>query len=86
MSRRASAPGVLVALYDLVVWYTQRTARFPKSLLITLGDRHGGLGITEFAVHIRGPSQASKHWLQKLGRNLGQIWDTGAEWEESGSL
>lgn len=28
-----------MGLYDLVVWYTQRTERFPKSLRITLGDR-----------------------------------------------
>lgn len=32
-------PGVLVGFYDLVLWYTQRTERFPKSLRVTLGDR-----------------------------------------------
>lgn len=30
---------MLVGLYDLVVWYTERTERFPKSLRVTLGDR-----------------------------------------------
>ena len=40
-------PGVLVGLYDLVLWYTQRTERFPKSLRITLGDRIRCFGISD---------------------------------------
>ena len=48
-------PGVIVGLYDLVLWYTQRTERFPKSLRVTLGDRIDNklLDMLELAVRAR---------------------------------
>ena len=48
-------PGVVVGLYDLVLWYTQRTERFPKSLRVTLGDRIDNklLDMLELAVRAR---------------------------------
>jgi len=45
----------VVGLYDLVLWYTQRTERFPRSLRVTLGDRIDNklLDMLELAVRAR---------------------------------
>ncbi len=58
-------PGVLVGLYDLVLWYSQRTERFPKSLRITLGDRIDNkcLDMLELAVRARYARDARKYLL-----------------------
>ncbi len=32
-------PKVVICLYDLTLWYLQRTNRFPKNYRITLGDK-----------------------------------------------
>jgi len=64
-------PGVLVGLYDLVLWYTQRTERFPKSLRVTLGDRIDRklLDMLELAVRARYARDPRKY-LQLLNTEL----------------
>lgn len=64
-------PGVLVGLYDLVLWYTQRTERFPRSLRITLGDRIDNklLDMLELAVRARYARDPRKH-LASLNMEL----------------
>lgn len=64
-------PGVLVGLYDLVLWYTQRTERFPKSLRVTLGDRIDCklLDMLELAVRAR-YAREPRRILQSLNTEL----------------
>lgn len=55
----------MVGLYDLVLWYSQRTERFPKSLRVTLGDRIDNklLDMLELAVRARYTRDPRKYLL-----------------------
>lgn len=60
-----------MGLYDLVLWYTQRTERFPKSLRVTLGDRIDCklLDMLELAVRAR-YAREPRRILQSLNTEL----------------
>ena len=81
----AAEPRVLVCLYDLTLWYLQRTNRYPKNWRVTLGDAVDRLLLDMLATaqqarvtpgkagHLSALSEKleSLRMLTRLGRDLG---------------
>ena len=59
-SLRQTQPKVVVCLYDLALWYLQRTNRYPRNWRITLGDQIDRLMLKMVAAGQRAALRSAK--------------------------
>lgn len=70
-SVRESEPRVAVCLYDLALWFMQRTNRFPKNWRVTIGDRIDDLVLDMLAlVHKARLRRDKLEMLKSLSEHL----------------